>query len=223
MMTKTKKDLKIPYTWEERQPVFLERMFYIPKVYDHSNQPRLNFADPAIFGNDNPVCLEICSGNGQWIGNRALAHPEKNWVAVEMCFDRARSIWLKIHQEKIPNLYVICAEASAFIRYYAPLASVEQGFVNFPDPWPKRAHSKHRLIWAPFVQSLQTVIRGEMTLATDDETYHQQMVTEFAKAGGWEKLVFEPSDEVYGDSFFADLWKRKGKTIFYLQYLNGHR
>jgi tRNA (guanine-N7-)-methyltransferase len=223
MKTKTKKDLKIPYTWDERRPVFLDRMFYIPKVYDHTGQNQLNWADLAIFGNKNPVCMEICSGNGQWIRDRAIAQPEKNWVAVEMCFERARSIWLKIHREKIPNLYVICAEATAFVNHYVQMQSIEQGFVNFPDPWPKRCHAKHRLIWAPFVQSLQKVIQNQMTLATDDETYYLQMVAEFTKAGGWKKLLFEPSDEVYGDSFFADLWKQKGKTIFYLQYINGNR
>ena len=166
--------------------------------------------------------MEICSGNGLWIAEKAKANPEMNWVAVEMCFERARSIWLKIHLEKIPNLYVVCAEAGAFVRNYVPLGSIQEVYINFPDPWPKRSHAKHRLIWAPFLQSLQTIIRDKITLATDDAPYYEQMMREFDLAGNWKKLQFEPSNEVYGDSFFADLWKRKGKTINYLQYQNEH-
>jgi tRNA (guanine-N7-)-methyltransferase len=219
MTQKTKKDLHIPFTWEERRPVYLDRLFYIPKVYDHASDAKIDWTSSEIFGNNNPISMEICSGNGQWVGAKALANPERNWVAVEMCFERARTIWLKVHRQKIPNLYVICAEASAFIKYYVTEKSVEEAYVNFPDPWPKRCHAKHRLLWAPFLQSLETVVSGKVTLATDDEPYHNQMVEEFAKSGVWTPKEFDPSKkETYGDSFFADLWIAKGRSLHYLQY-----
>lgn len=220
MSVKTKNDLHIPYTWEERQPVFLERFFYIPKAFDHSHAERIHWADPQIFGNDQAVCMEICSGNGQWIGDRALAQPDKNWVAVEMCFERARTIWMRIQREKIPNLYVICAEASVFLRYYAPQQSVCEAFINFPDPWPKRRHQKHRLIWAPFLHLLRTIVLGQVTLATDDLPYYEQMKREFAQTPFWQAVPFDPAEN-YGDSFFAALWRSKGRKLYYLQYANG--
>src|SRR5690348_8334371 len=132
---KTAKDLKIPFAWEERRPILLDRFFYIPAEYEYKAQ---NFP---FFVQDQPVIIEYCSGNGQWIGARAKQNPETNWIAVEKKFDRARKIWLKIHRENIPNLTVVCGEAVIFTRFYAPPCS--EIYVNFPDPWPKLRHAKH--------------------------------------------------------------------------------
>ncbi|MDE3045664.1 MAG: tRNA (guanosine(46)-N7)-methyltransferase TrmB [Verrucomicrobiota bacterium] len=213
---KTKEDLFIPFSWEERRPIFLERFFYMPKNYEYQEQ-RFQWAE--LFGNEKPVHLEICSGNGQWIGERALQQPEVNWVGVELRFDRARKIWLKSFRENIPNLQVICGEGGAFLRCYAPPASVSQVFINFPDPWPKPRHAKHRIIQVPFLEALHAVVRsgGRVTLATDDVPYRDQMISEFSQVKGW-KRIEETDWSSYGDSYFANLWKGKGRTIYYLQY-----
>jgi tRNA (guanine-N7-)-methyltransferase len=225
MSLKEKKDLRIPFTWEKRRPVLLERFFYLPKQFDHKEM-HLNFSDPLIFGNERPVYVELCSGNGQWIGEQARKYPEINWVAVEMRFDRARKIWLKTFREEIPNLYVACAEGAAFLRYYVKAASVTKSFVNFPDPWPKRCHGKHRLIWASFLQLLGQAMKqeGVATMVTDDAPYRDQMIREFAKAGCWKPEFsapfFQTEWDSYGTSFFADLWKEKGREFFYMKYQN---
>jgi len=223
MTRKLKKDLHIPFTWEERRPILLERFFYLPKQFDHKDM-HLDFTSPLIFGNNQPVYLELCSGNGQWIGEKALLNPEINWVAVEMRFDRARKIWLKLFREKISNLYVVCAEGTAFLRHYVKPSSFMESFINFPDPWPKRCHGKHRLIWASFLQLLGKTMteRGHATLLTDDPTYRDQMIREFAKAGKWQPIFSNPFYKTdwssYGDSFFGDLWKEKAREFFYMKY-----
>jgi tRNA (guanine-N7-)-methyltransferase len=223
MTQKIKKDLRIPFTWEERRPVLLERFFYLPKQFDHKEM-HLDFSDSLIFGNDHPVHLELCSGNGQWIGKKALLNPGVNWVAVEMRFDRARKIWLKLFREKISNLYVVCAEGRAFLRYYVKPESVAESFVNFPDPWPKRCHGKHRLIWASFLQWLGQAMKkqGYATMLTDDATYRDQIICEFAKAGGWQSIFSDPFYKTdlssYGDSFFGDLWRERAREFFYMKY-----
>jgi tRNA (guanine-N7-)-methyltransferase len=219
---KLKKDLFIPFSWEERRHVFLERFFYIPKKYDSEQKGELiDWKSPLVFGNDLPVYVEICSGNGQWIIEQAKAHPETNWVAVEMRFERARQIWLKMHREGLSNLYVVCAEALDFLRYYVPAESIAQGFVNFPDPWPKRQHAKHRIVQAPFVALLQkTMKRGAfVTLATDSLPYRDQMLMEFsAWRSNFSMPYFCTDFPSYGESFFEKLWIGKGREIFYLQY-----
>jgi tRNA (guanine-N7-)-methyltransferase len=225
MNLKTKKDLHIPFTWEERHPVLLERFFYLPKQFDHEDM-WLDFSDPKIFGNNRPVHLELCSGNGQWIGEQALLYPEINWIGVEMRFDRARKIWLKTFREKIPNLYVVCAEGAAFLRHYVKPGSIKESFVNFPDPWPKRCHGKHRLIWAPFLQVLGRAVEngGSATMLTDDALYRDQIISEFKKAGLWKSEFTDPFYQSewssYGSSFFGDLWKEKGREFFYMKYQN---
>lgn len=227
MSVKEKKDLLIPFRWDERRHIFLERFFYLPKQYDHAQKGELiNWSGPLVFGNDRPVCLEFCSGNGQWIGDRALSFPESNWVAVEMKFERARKIWLKTFRENIPNLYVVCAEAMTFLTHYIATNCLSEAFINFPDPWPKLRHGKHRLVQAPFVKELSRAVKNEGTVAlsTDCSAYRDQMIREFGRAGSWQALYDPPyyrTDGVsYGNSFFANLWKEKGREIFYLRYCN---
>lgn len=222
---KTAKDLRIPYTWSERYPVFLEKFFYIPGHY-HRHEGNIPWSDPRIFGNDLPVAIEYCSGNGQWIGERARENPNKNWIAVEKCFERARKIWLKLHREQIPNLYVVCGEALTFTKYYPTAQSVSEIYVNFPDPWPKRRHALNRLVRAPFLQELERIVpfNGKATFATDDFDYASFMLKEIALTPNWKPRIpypFYSTDwEGYGQSFFSDLWKQKGRTIYYLPFEN---
>ncbi len=222
---KTAKDLRIPFTWEDRRPVLLDRFFYIPKSYDkHDSWGKFNWNDPQIFGNDNPVYIEYCSGNGQWIGERAKQTKEINWVAVEKRFDRARKIWLKLHRESIPNLYVVCGDALSFTRYYCGASSVSEIFVNFPDPWPKLRHAKHRLVRAEFLEEVKRIVHvgGKGTFVTDDPPYAKLMLEEIRRVAAWKPLLPEPHFTTewgdYGRSFFANLWKEKGRTIHYILY-----
>lgn len=229
MSVRTKKDLHIPFSWTERRPVFLERFFYLPKQYEHAEKAvSIDWSSAAVFGNDRPVFLEVCSGNGQWIAERAKASLEKNWVAVEMQFERARKIWLKVFREQIPNLYVVCAEAGAFIRHYILSESISEVFINFPDPWPKLRHAKHRIVQTPFLQALARVVQkeGRVTLVTDSPAYRDQMIREFARVDSWLSEFAPPYYRLdwssYGESFFGNLWKNKGLEIFYLRYRNGY-
>ncbi len=162
--------------------------------------------------------IEYCSGNGQWIGERAKQYPQFNWLAVEKRFERARLVWLKSYRENLPNLVTACAEGSIFTRYYAPKA--KEIFINFPDPWPKLRHAKHRIIRAEFLTQLLNVVEvgGRATCVTDDLPYALQMLKEFNLCPNW-KLLFNRNDwPDYGGSFFNDLWKRRGRVIHYLSY-----
>jgi tRNA (guanine-N7-)-methyltransferase len=223
MSTKTKKDLQIPFTWDGRRPVLLERFFYLPKQFDHKEM-RLTFSGLKIFGNEKPVHMEICSGNGQWICERAAQNRDINFVAVELRFDRARNIWLKSFRMGLSNLYIACADAKALLRYYVSPGSIERSFVNFPDPWPKRSHGKHRILWAPFIEDLSKATKkeGSVTLLTDHEAYRDQIIEEFGKVNSFSSEFtspfYKPQMDLYGDSFFADLWREKGKQFYYMSY-----
>ena len=207
---KTAKDLKIPFTWEERYPVVVDRFFYIPGAYDYQKKSL------PFFDDDKPIVIEYCSGNGQWIGERAKQAPGTNWIAVEKRFDRARKIWLLLHRENLSNLFVVCGEGLIFTRYYAPKAA--EVYVNFPDPWPKSRHSKHRIVRREFIQELEeiTLPKAKVTCVTDDAGYALEMAKEFAKCPSWQPLFHTTSLPDYGNSYFNDLWIQMGRTIHYL-------
>lgn len=221
---KTSADLRIPFVWEDRYPVLLEKCLYIPGFFEgHGSWKRIAWSDPRIFGNENQIVIEYCSGNGQWICDRALKNPHQNFVAVEKRFDRARKIWARLHRENIPNLFVVCGEAVTFTQYYVPENSVSEIFVNFPDPWPKLRHAKHRLIREEFTKAIETILipKGRAIFTTDDKPYADQMLEVLLKTN-WKSLCPDPFFVTdlpdFGSSYFCDLWKKKGRTIYHLLF-----
>lgn len=213
MTVKTAKDLKIPYSWEDRQPVLLEKFFYIPPEYSYSKK---NFP---LFSDDKPIIVEYCSGNGEWVGDRAKQNPQFNWLAVEKRFARARTIWLKVQRESIQNLTVVCGDAQVFTRYYAP-AQICEAYINFPDPWPKRRHAKHRLVQAEFLSEVWGILqsKGHIVCATDHAMYATEMRQEFEACPGWNFRFHVNEWPDYGRSFFNDLWVQRGRVIHYLSF-----
>lgn len=208
------KDLPYPFKWEERRPFLEGKIFYVPDYYkEHQRSLFPDFS--TLFGNDHPVYVEYCSGNGEWVIAKAQENPEINWVAVELKFERVRKIHSKGHNLGLENLMIISGEALTFSREYLSDASIDAVFVNFPDPWPKDRHAKHRLIQAPFTSELKRTLKGKgtVTLVTDDTTYLEQMRTEME---GWTPKEGDFSD--YGTSYFERLWRSHGLDINYLHY-----
>lgn len=221
------KDLWIPCRFENRRPLIIQRLLYIPLNYDkHQKFSSLNFE--RIFPKQQQVAIEYCSGNGQWILEKAKQYPHLNWIAVEKRFDRVRKIWAKMHNDRLDNLFVVFSEAETFTKYYLKEEQVSFVFINFPDPWPKQKHAKHRLIQKEFLLDLSKVLNrsSEVTLVTDDEIYKDRMIKTFEAVESFHSFYpfpfYETKLETYGSSFFENLWKSKGRNIFYLKYIYGN-
>jgi tRNA (guanine-N7-)-methyltransferase len=226
---KKSSDLRIPFTWDERRSVVLDRFLYIPGHFDgHGNWECIPWNDARLFGNERPVTVEYCSGNGQWICERAKQYPNINWVAVEKRFDRARKIWARLHREALPNLFVVCGDALVYTRHYVPHHSVSQFFVNFPDPWPKLRHAKHRLIRPEFLRDVEKIAipQANAIFTTDDPPCAAEMLAALAACPAWRSVFPAPHYKTewpdYGISFFSNLWTAKGRVIHYIQFeVNG--
>ena len=147
------KDLCIPFNWAERRPCIFDSFLCVPNHYFEHDQ----FSMPQwseIFENEQPIHLEYCSGNGQWIIEQASKHPKINWIGVEKRIERVKKIWAKGQNRGLKNLLTVFGEASTFTKYYLKEHSISQIYVNFPDPWPKKKHEKNRLIQVPFVKEM---------------------------------------------------------------------
>lgn len=176
----------------------------------------------ALFANNNPICCELCSGNGDWIVEQALKDSSVNWVAVEKRFDRVRKIWSKMNNHKVNNLFIVCGEAQTFFSQYVEDALFRKIVVNFPDPWPKFRHRKHRLFQDPFVQDMvRTLVKGgQLTLATDDHVYlvnAVKIMLDYLSPRLKEPFYISVKDN-YGGSWFENLWRSKGQEIFYTEF-----
>src|SRR5438034_4345611 len=111
-----------------------------------------------VFGNSNPVELEIGIGKGTFITEQAKAHPEMNFLGIEW----ARWFWRyasdRLRRNKCLNARTVRAEAGYFLREFVPDGSLAVLHIYFPDPWPKKRHHKRRLIQEPFVKEVERIL-----------------------------------------------------------------
>ena len=218
------KDLRIPIEENKGRSFIHDRLFRIPKL-DEKSFIFPGWNHPDVFGNDNEVHLEYCSGNGGWVGSKALSDPQINWVGIEMKLGRSRKIWAKIKNFELPNLFVINGEGYHATVNYLPSASVHKIYINFPDPWPKRRHSKNRIIQPKFLAEMARILipGGSVLFVTDDPEYSDWTIDIFANSKSFVShypAPFYSCDlENYGTSFFDALWREKGKTIRYHHYV----
>lgn len=217
-------DLKQPFLKEERHLLIKDRIFFVPARCSYENYSFPGWEHEDIFGNDNPVHLEYCSGNGAWIAEKALVHPERNWVAVERNFSRARKIWAKLKNQNLKNLFVVCGEANFVTQKFIPENSISHCYVNFPDPWPKRRHAKYRLFQSNFIREIGRVLKQNASwdFVTDDTSYSQWTISKVYSEKLFVSVFPEPyfvTEQIeYGTSYFDALWREKGRMIRYHRF-----
>lgn len=215
------KHLKFPFAWEKRRPTFHEGVFIVPKYFHHHEGWTIPID---LVSEKNEIAIEYCSGNGDWVIEKAKQNPKKFWIAVEKKFERVKKIWSKMHNHNISNLLIISGEAFTFTRFYLPESKVSEIYVNFPDPWPKRSQAKKRLVQKSFILELERILKdkGKASFATDDPSYSAQIIAEIHQLRRWKSLFPSPyyvnELENYGTSWFEKLWREKGKNFYYMQF-----
>lgn len=214
-------DVKYPFIDCNKEIAVIDRIWYVPESVNLDTFQFPGWESSQLFGNNNPVKIEYCSGNGAWIADKAKTESTTNWLAVELRFDRVRKIRAKITNLSLPNLLPVCGEAYRTTKHYFPDQSVSEIFINFPDPWPKRRHERHRLFQPAFIEEIKRILlpNGFVMVVTDDPTYSGQLIKVFNQNSGFKSRYPEPyyvtHYEGYGSSYFNDLWDDQGKTIYY--------
>jgi len=131
-----------------------------------------------VFGRSAPRILEIGCGMGETTAVIAAAHPQQDYIGIEVHTPGVGSLLKEIATRELNNLRVVQHDAVEVVRDMIPLASLAGIHVFFPDPWPKKRQQKRRLIQSPFVSLLAQRLApgGYLHCATDWEEYAQQMV-----------------------------------------------
>lgn len=132
----------------------------------------------AAFGRKAPKILEIGFGMGETTAAIALAHPENDYLGVEVHAPGVGALLKRIDAGGITNVRIIRHDAVAVLENMIAPGSLAGAHVFFPDPWPKKKHHKRRLVQPPFIALLASRIvpGGYLHLATDWEQYAEQML-----------------------------------------------
>lgn len=132
----------------------------------------------ALFGRTAPTVLEIGFGMGDTTAEIAAAHPEQNYLGIEVHAPGVGSLLKQVDAHGLLNVRVIQHDAVEVLTHMVPPASLDGVHIFFPDPWPKKRHHKRRLVQPPLIALLASRVKpgGYVHCATDWEEYAQQML-----------------------------------------------
>lgn len=165
-----------------------------------------------LFGNTNPLCVEIGSGKGFFLTQMALRHPEWNFVAIEGGPDIAIRILQKAKELDLRNLRVIPVFVNDARDFFAE-GEVSQIYVNFCDPWPKARHAKRRLVFRGKLEAYKVIVAQGAKLAfrTDNDELFEFGLEEFEAAGLRPEIV---TRDLHAEDFFASMIPTEYETKF---------
>lgn len=132
----------------------------------------------AAFGRNAPTILEIGFGMGRTTAEIAAAHPQNNYLGVEVHTPGVGSLLKEIQTRGLDNIRLIQHDAVEVLTHMLADGTLAGIHIYFPDPWPKKRHHKRRLIQSELVALLVRKLApgGYLHCATDWEDYALQML-----------------------------------------------
>lgn len=176
-----------------------------------------------VFGNDNPIYLEIGCGKGQFIYSYASQNPDKNYIAIEGQENVVLRALEKAEAGGLKNLRIFIDFVQDIKDYFeeGELAGV---YLNFSDPWPKARHAKRRLTYHKRLANYKEIIgeEGCIEFKTDNEGLFEFTLEEI-QLGEFEMV--EMSRDLHNSDFdaknitteYEDKFRNGGKNINYVK------
>ncbi len=137
-----------------------------------------------IFGNSNPLQLEIGCGKGQFAMEIAKQNPDINYIAVEINKNVIVQACEKAKREELKNLKFLILGAEK-LDLYIPEDSVERIYLNFSCPFPKKRYAKHRLTHENFLEIYKKLLKDGSAIhqKTDNMHFFEFSIEEYSKCG----------------------------------------
>ncbi len=163
--------------WEQYKDSFA---IEVPRnISDTSVHQDFRLDVDSTFGRNAPLTVEVGSGLGEAVTAAAHAHPERNFLAVEVYLPGLAQTLYRVGQLGLQNVRVVQANAPEVLETMLHPGSVSELWVFFPDPWHKKRHLKRRLVQRSFAELAARALPtgGLWRLATDWSDYAVQMRT----------------------------------------------
>lgn len=154
-----------------------------PYVVQEPKQRRGSWA--GLFGNSNPIEIEVGMGKGRFIMELASRNPDVNYIGIE----RYPSVLLRALQKRaeleLSNIWFLCMDAKELTEAFDK-GEVSRIYLNFSDPWPKDRHAKRRLTSPEFMAVYGKILakEGSVEFKTDNRILFDYSL-ESIPAAGW--------------------------------------
>lgn len=173
-----------------------------------------------VFGNKNPIHIEIGTGKGNFIINKALKYPDINFIGIEK-FDSIIARCLQKIPEGIPNLKIVRLNALGIEDVFDK--EVDTIYLNFSDPWPKKKWHKRRLTSNIFLEKYDKVFKGipRIVQKTDNRDLFEYSIVSLSTYGYTIKdITFDLHNSHIEDNImteYEEKFSKKGNNIYYLE------
>lgn len=184
--------------------------------------PPLNWEE--IFGNNNPLALEIGCGIGDFVTKTAADRPELNFIAIDYYNKGCDKTCRRLEKNGIGNVRVLRVEARSFVAVHIPQNALTAVYINCPDPWPKKRHRKRRLVNNDFIDFIKGYMQpgGDFFFATDFEDYGLDVAALMAARTDFDNVLSpdlsRDSLDNYHRSKYMLKFMAEGKTIRFVHY-----
>ena len=173
-----------------------------------------------VFNNNNPIHIEIGTGKGNFIINKALKYPDINFIGIEK-FDSIIARCLQKIPEGIPNLKIVRLNALGIDSVFDK--EVDTIYLNFSDPWPKKKWHKRRLTSSIFLEKYDKVFKNDFRIVqkTDNRDLFEYSIISLSTYGYVIKdITFDLHNSHIEDNImteYEEKFSKKGNNIYYLE------
>ena len=142
------------------------------------------FTRKELFNNTNPVELEIGSGKGRFINEKAKMHPDINFIGVEIQQNVLITAGETAQKNGLKNLKLFNVGAE-ILKYTLEPKSISKLYLNFSCPYPKKQYENHRLTYKSFLQIYKYLLKdgAEIHFKTDNDDFFEYSVNSFLENG----------------------------------------
>lgn len=174
----------------------------------------------SLFGNKNPLYLEVGFGNGEALAETAASYPDHNYIGIEVHRPGVGHFLLRLEEEGLVNVRVMRHDAMEILRHSLPDQCLDGVMLFFPDPWHKKRHHKRRIVQPEFAALLARLLKpgGTLHMATDWEDYAEHMMAVMSASVDFEncsgKGQFAPRPEERPLTKFEKRGQRLGHGVW---------
>lgn len=170
-----------------------------------------------------PITLELGAGTGLFSLELARRHPDRLYIAADVKADRLYTASRVAHQDNLSNILFLRAHADQLPELFNE-ASVDELWLTFSDPFPKKRHAKHRLTHPRFLSKYGTLLRsgGIMRQKTDNHALFDWSLEQLVSSG-WHiaELSYDLHESKLPDDYkvmttFESRFVAEGLPIYYV-------
>ena len=168
-----------------------------------------------LFNNDNNIEIEIGTGKGKFIIEKALQNPNINFIGIEKYDSPLVGAVKKLEELDINNLRLICYDALTINNVFD--REISKIYLNFSDPWPKKRHTKRRLTSNRFLEKYDLIFKDtkRIEIKTDNDDLFNYSCESITKYGY--KIIEKDTNHISDiTTEYEDKFRSIGKNINYI-------